>query len=148
MLTKRRCDPNPFPDADRDGLDDAWERAYQLNPNDPADAQSDLDEDGLTVLEESLFGLHPRIADSAPRLLPSATSPEARVAFTPFPGARTSLNGLSTYLPGWPSAVPSGRAEKLSQACWTCPSLYPRAQIRPVYRMSSLRTGSDPPAVS
>ena len=39
-------------DADGDGMPDAWERKYGLNPNDPADAAADKDGDGFTNLEE------------------------------------------------------------------------------------------------
>ena len=39
-------------DTDGDGLPDAWERKYGLNPNDPADAAADQDGDGFTNLEE------------------------------------------------------------------------------------------------
>ena len=39
-------------DADGDGLPDDWEKKYGLNPNDPADANADLDGDEFTNLEE------------------------------------------------------------------------------------------------
>ena len=39
-------------DADGDGLPDEWEKKYGLNPNDPADANADLDGDDFTNLEE------------------------------------------------------------------------------------------------
>jgi Concanavalin A-like lectin/glucanases superfamily/Bacterial TSP3 repeat len=39
-------------DTDGDGLPDAWENLYGLNPNDSADAGADGDMDGLTNLEE------------------------------------------------------------------------------------------------
>jgi len=41
-------------DADADGMADSWELSYGLDPGDPADADGDLDEDGLTNLEEFL----------------------------------------------------------------------------------------------
>lgn len=44
----------PPPDADADGLPDAWETAHGLNPDDPADAAADRDGDGYTNLEEWL----------------------------------------------------------------------------------------------
>lgn len=40
-------------DGDRDGMDDAYERANGLNPNDPTDGPLDPDGDGLTNLVES-----------------------------------------------------------------------------------------------
>ena len=39
-------------DTDGDGMPDAWESRYGLNPDNPADAAGDLDSDGLTNLEE------------------------------------------------------------------------------------------------
>lgn len=47
------------PDSDRDGMPDAWERARQLNPEDPADRNGDRDRDGYTNLEEYLNSLCP-----------------------------------------------------------------------------------------
>jgi hypothetical protein len=42
------------PDADGDGMPDAWETANKLNPNDPADGAMDSDKDGYTNIEEFL----------------------------------------------------------------------------------------------
>lgn len=41
-------------DTDHDGIPDAWERQFGLNPNDPADALADRDGDGHTNLEKYL----------------------------------------------------------------------------------------------
>ncbi|GAH25596.1 unnamed protein product, partial [marine sediment metagenome] len=35
-------------DADDDGMPDWWEKKYGLNPEDPTDAEGDLDGDGFT----------------------------------------------------------------------------------------------------
>ena len=51
-------------DADDDGMADSWELRYGLNPNDPADADGDLDGDGLSNKEEFLRGTDPTSADS------------------------------------------------------------------------------------
>jgi hypothetical protein len=50
--------PAPL-DFDHDGMPDAWELAHGLNPNDPADATADPDNDGYTNLEEYLNGTDP-----------------------------------------------------------------------------------------
>src|SRR4030042_1431126 len=39
-------------DSDGDGMPDEWETLYGLNPQDPSDANMDLDRDGLTNLRE------------------------------------------------------------------------------------------------
>ena len=46
-------------DSDLDGMPDAWEIRYGLDPNDPSDATSDQDNDGVTALDEFLAGTIP-----------------------------------------------------------------------------------------
>ncbi|HEY1719302.1 MAG TPA: thrombospondin type 3 repeat-containing protein [Verrucomicrobiae bacterium] len=49
-------------DSDHDGIPDDWEKAHGLNPNDPSDANKDLNGDGYTNLEKylnSLVGEYP-----------------------------------------------------------------------------------------
>lgn len=57
-------DKGPLYDSDNDGMPDIWELTYGLNPNDPSDARLDIDNDGLTNLEEYLALSNPRIADT------------------------------------------------------------------------------------
>ncbi|HTP02654.1 MAG TPA: hypothetical protein VMJ64_14860 [Anaerolineales bacterium] len=49
----------PCADADHDGMPDAWEAKYGLNPNDPSDGARDANADGYTNLEEFLNGTRP-----------------------------------------------------------------------------------------
>ena len=46
-------------DSDLDGMPDAWEILYGLDPNDPSDAGSDRDNDGVTALDEFFAGTIP-----------------------------------------------------------------------------------------
>jgi PKD repeat protein len=51
-------------DSDGDGLPDAWELKYGLNPNDSSDAGLDFDNDSLTNLEEYIKNTDPTNYDS------------------------------------------------------------------------------------
>lgn len=66
VLTKHAYDLNPRIDADRDGMDDAWERDEGLNPNDASDADANTDGDELTAFGEYLFGGSTAAPDQAP----------------------------------------------------------------------------------
>ncbi len=46
-------------DSDGDGMADAWELLYGLDPNDPSDASSDVDNDGAVALQEFIEGTIP-----------------------------------------------------------------------------------------
>jgi hypothetical protein len=51
-------------DTDLDGMTDEWELQYGLDINDPSDALTDMDEDGLSNLEEYQHVLDPTDADT------------------------------------------------------------------------------------
>ncbi len=51
-------------DSDGDGIGDAWEQQYGLDPNNPADAQLDTDSDGLVNLREFQYITSPIDPDS------------------------------------------------------------------------------------
>ena len=53
-------------DSDGDGIPDAVETAWGLNPRDPTDAEGDADKDGFTNLEEYQAGTDPENADVHP----------------------------------------------------------------------------------
>ncbi len=44
-------------DTDQDGMPDAWETKYGLNPNDPSDATGDFDKTGYTNIEKYINGI-------------------------------------------------------------------------------------------
>lgn len=49
----------PYQDSDKDGMPDKWERKYNLNPNDPSDANDDISGDGYTNIEKYINGIDP-----------------------------------------------------------------------------------------
>lgn len=51
----------PYPDTDHDGMANAWETRYGLNPASPADLGGDPDGDGYTNVEEFLNGTVPMV---------------------------------------------------------------------------------------
>lgn len=59
---------SPPADSDLDGLPDVWEQEHGLDARNPGDATTDLDEDGLTALQEYRLGTNPRSAASALRV--------------------------------------------------------------------------------
>jgi pseudolysin len=54
------------PDADGDGMPDAWEAGYGFNPYDAADAADDTDTDGFSNLDEYRTGTDPLDLNSWP----------------------------------------------------------------------------------
>ena len=62
-------------DSDGDGMPDAWELRFRLNPLDPSDAAADSDGDGMSNLDEFRRGRSPRARPLAasPSLLKSCT---------------------------------------------------------------------------
>ena len=73
-------DAAPPPDADADGMPDAWERAYGLDPADGTDHRADADDDGYTNLEEWLNETDPR--EPFPWTPPPVLSPAPGTPFT------------------------------------------------------------------
>jgi hypothetical protein len=67
-------------DDDNDGMTDAWETLYGLNPVDKADARLDADGDGFTNLAEHQAGTDPLDPDSKPPLVQPRKSPVVMLA--------------------------------------------------------------------
>ncbi|WP_207425755.1 polysaccharide lyase [Pedobacter sp. SYSU D00535] len=49
----------PYRDSDNDGMPDAWETKYGLNPNDAKDAITDINGDGYTNIEKYIYNIEP-----------------------------------------------------------------------------------------
>jgi uncharacterized protein YkwD len=58
-------------DDDNDGMPDVWENEYGLNPLNASDADSDLDSDGVTNLNEYLEGTDPLIGQGTTTIPPN-----------------------------------------------------------------------------
>ena len=68
--------PGPVdPDADHDGMLDAWETANGLNPTNAADATQDRDNDGRSNKDEYLAGTNPSSGGSFFRATMSSATP-------------------------------------------------------------------------
>ncbi|ODT57447.1 MAG: polysaccharide lyase [Paludibacter sp. 47-17] len=50
----------PYKDSDNDGMPDAWEKKYGLNPYDASDAVKDMNGDGYTNIEKYINGMDPK----------------------------------------------------------------------------------------
>ncbi|OYX79466.1 MAG: polysaccharide lyase, partial [Flavobacteriales bacterium 32-34-25] len=48
-----------YKDSDNDGMPDAWEKKFGLNPKDASDANADLNGDGYTNIEKYINGIDP-----------------------------------------------------------------------------------------
>ncbi len=82
-------------DSDGDGMPDEWERKYDLNPQDSADAELDSDEDGFTNAQEYADGTDPLDAKSHRDFatLLRVVKVEATVLPLKFTGASRMPNG-------------------------------------------------------
>ena len=49
-----------YKDSDNDGIADAWEKKFGLNPNDPSDANKDVNGDGYTNIEKYFNNIDPK----------------------------------------------------------------------------------------
>jgi hypothetical protein len=85
-------------DSDADGMSDAWEAAYGLNPFSAADANSDLDGDGQSNLAEFLAGTNP--TNAADKFIQTALPGTPLIVSVPGAAGRTYVL--------WRSGAPTG----------------------------------------
>jgi hypothetical protein len=71
-----------LPDGDGDGMADAWETDYSLDPANPDDAHVDTDGDGLTNLEEHRSGTNPQDPTSYLQVLTMDIDSGVTIQFT------------------------------------------------------------------
>lgn len=92
-------------DADGDGMDDAWESAYGLNPNSAADKFLDLDSDGQSNFAEFLAGTVPNNAASKLDVVAATmngTTGAFSVQWTSIPGKTYRIQGSGDLTaPSW-----------------------------------------------
>lgn len=131
-------------DLDNDGMTDRWEIANGLDPASELDALLDLDGDGVTHLDEYVFGSDPKVSNRS-SLIELATSPTGItltfVASEPTgPGyagekryydleTTTNLEDASSWvgLPGYTGLLANGQTVTVTQ---------PVSDLRRFYRLS------------
>ncbi|MFO1500895.1 MAG: lamin tail domain-containing protein, partial [Verrucomicrobiota bacterium] len=123
----------PAMDQDKDGMDDTWERAYGLNPADPADAFADLDGDGQSNLTEFRSGTDPSNPSSLFQISVAVTaaSGQATIRFLAAPGRTYTVQYADQLTPAhWASLaqVPANSAWR--EVLTTDPAAVPERSSR------------------
>lgn len=83
----------PYPDADKDGMSDDWEKLNGLDPANAADGILDSDGDGYTNLEEFLNGTNPR--GSGTQISTTSSSSSATSSSAVAPTAPSGLKAVA-----------------------------------------------------
>lgn len=81
-------------DSDGDGMMDKWELEYGLNPNSPEDADLDLDDDGISNIDECLAKTNPKDPASHPDYKDYMTLVNLEEKFLLLRVVKTSPGGL------------------------------------------------------
>ncbi|MCG8673454.1 MAG: hypothetical protein MI867_28960, partial [Pseudomonadales bacterium] len=84
-------------DSDSDGMTDDFEIDYGLDANDPSDAATDLDNDGVSNLDEFLDGTDPTVAPVVEIIIDNGDAETSSVGtWNDYPG-NESYNGASLW---------------------------------------------------
>ena len=114
-----------LPDADGDGLPDAWETNHGLAINNPSDAALDSDSDGLTNVQEYKAGTHPANALSYLRAELNTTTESTVIRFNAISNKTYTVQYKDALgLPFWTRvkdvpAQTSNRVETVTDPAWT-----------------------------
>jgi hypothetical protein len=88
------------PDADGDGMDDAWEQSYFQTTS--RDGTGDFDNDGMTDLDEFIAGTVPTVGASVLKLVVTETGPTTGLSFTAVAGKAYAVEYKNTLgAPTW-----------------------------------------------
>jgi hypothetical protein len=133
-------------DFDNDGISDAWEAIYQLDPTLDSDAQLDSDGDGITNASEYVFGSNPASANLASTPAISTSGTGLTLTFVASQTIGTGYAGLTRYydvetsadlsiasswvgVPGYTNIAATGQTITINQPLSAGPRFY-RLKVR------------------
>jgi hypothetical protein len=110
----------PHPDEDDDGMEDAWERLWGLDPANPADASWDSDGDGRTNHSEYAAGTSPQDAADVLRAVIARDGGEVEIRFTARGGRWYGLQ-VSDGSDGWRTVAERAASQGEAAHVWRVP---------------------------
>ena len=92
----------PHPDFDGDGIDTTWEQQYNLDPEDPSDAESDDDQDGRSALDEFIADTDPGDPASTFEIVTPTRRPDGSMHLIWTSSPNRTYDILGSTAPGHP----------------------------------------------